>query len=269
MGLYDVIDDIAGKKAARSDIGDNRIFGTVVGTVTENYNENMPGRVCVQIPLRDKEANVLKWARLAMPYAGKKWGSLFVPEIGDQVLLTFEDGSIEKPFVIGCIPVSASSFVSRNTDEHNKNKVITTRNGNTIMLVDEDTEDGENDKIIINSANQKLKMTIDNEKSSIELSDKEKKNSVRINSETGTIQLLAEKKLKIKVGDVELDINGESGNFSLKCAKLKVNSDDSMKVTSQGICKVEAQNMMVNSGSAHKVSAGSSFIVESSIIKLG
>ena len=100
MGLYDVIDNIAEKKASRSDMGDNRIFGTVLGTVTENHNEDKPGRVCVEIPLRDKEANILRWARLAMPYGGKKWGTLFVPEIGDQVLLVFEDGNIEKPFVI-------------------------------------------------------------------------------------------------------------------------------------------------------------------------
>ena len=46
MGLYDVIDNIAEKKASRSDMGDNRIFGTVLGTVTENYNEDKPGRVC-------------------------------------------------------------------------------------------------------------------------------------------------------------------------------------------------------------------------------
>lgn len=268
MGLYDVIDNIAEKKASRSDMGDNRIFGTVLGTVTENYNEDKPGRVCVEIPLRDKEANILRWARLAMPYGGKKWGTLFVPEIGDQVLLVFEDGNIEKPFVIGCVPMLSSSFVTGNTDEYNKNKLITSKNGNTIMLVDEEADEGANDKVIINSSNKNLNITLDNEKQCIELYDKEKKNSVQINSDTGTMKISVEKKLKLKVGDVELDINGESGNVSLKCSQLKLSADDSMKVVSQGICKLEAQNIAVNAGSSYKVSAGNSYVVESAIINL-
>ena len=182
--------------------------------------------------------------------------------------LAYEDGNIEKPFVIGCVPMLSSSFVTGNTDEYNKNKVITSKNGNTIMLVDEEADEGANDKVIINSSNKNLNITLDNEKQCIELYDKEKKNSVQINSDTGTMKISVEKKLKLKVGDVELDINGESGNVSLKCSQLKLSADDSMKVVSQGICKLEAQNIAVNAGSSYKVSAGNSYVVESAIINL-
>ena len=90
MGLYDIMDEIATKQVTKSEMGDNRLLGVVVGIVVNNYNEKMPGRVCVQIPVRDDKANELKWARVAMLSGGKEWGHYFLPEVGDQVLLVFE-----------------------------------------------------------------------------------------------------------------------------------------------------------------------------------
>ena len=90
MGLYDIIDEIAEKQVMKTETGDQRIFGVVLGVVTDNYDPAMKGRVCVTVPVRDENANNLKWARVAMPSSGKEWGHYFLPEIGDQVLLVFE-----------------------------------------------------------------------------------------------------------------------------------------------------------------------------------
>lgn len=140
MGLYDIMDEIAAKQVTKSETGDNRIFGVVIGTVAQNYSAQMPGRVCVQIPMRDEKANELRWARVAMPSSGKEWGHYFLPEIGDQVLLAFEHGSIEKPYVIGCVPRDSTKFMSGSASVTNapKNicKRIVTRNGNTIEFTD-------------------------------------------------------------------------------------------------------------------------------------
>lgn len=92
MGLYDEIDRITEKQIMKTETGDNRIFGVMLGIVAKNYDKNMPGRVCVTIPVRDQEANELKWARVSMPSSGSKWGHYFLPEVGDMVLLAFEKG---------------------------------------------------------------------------------------------------------------------------------------------------------------------------------
>ena len=60
MGLFDVIDQIAENQIMKTETGDNRIFGVVVGVVAKNYDKDMPGRVCVTIPVRDKDANELQ-----------------------------------------------------------------------------------------------------------------------------------------------------------------------------------------------------------------
>ena len=104
MSLYDIIGEISEKQVTKTSTGDARISGVMVGIVAKNYDKDMPGRVCVTIPTRDKEANELQWARTAQPSSGTTWGHYFLPEVGDQVLLAFEGGNIEKPYIIGCIP---------------------------------------------------------------------------------------------------------------------------------------------------------------------
>ena len=37
MSLYDIIDDISQKQVSKTETGDERIFGVVIGTVTRNY----------------------------------------------------------------------------------------------------------------------------------------------------------------------------------------------------------------------------------------
>ena len=56
MGLYDIMDEIAAKQVTKSETGDNRIFGVVVGIVAKKFDQKMPGRVCVQVPVRDDNA---------------------------------------------------------------------------------------------------------------------------------------------------------------------------------------------------------------------
>ena len=41
------------------------------------------------------------WAPVAAPLAGKKRGAFFMPELGDEVLVAFEHGDFDHPFIIG------------------------------------------------------------------------------------------------------------------------------------------------------------------------
>lgn len=269
MGLFDEIGDIAEKQVMKSEFGDNRIFGVVIGVVTNNYSKDLPGRVCVSIPNRDKDANVLKWARFAMPYVGKGYGVYWLPEVGDQVLVVFEDGNIEKPFIIGSIPTANSTYVSRQSDEQNQYKNMTSKNGNSITITDNKEGDGEKDKISVATAKGALTLVMDNENHRINISDKEKKNYITMNVENGELNIKAEKKLNLKVGDVEVSINGESGKVNVKCGKYKLNASDNVKVETSGMYKVEGENTIISANSTFKASSGSAVSIEGAVIKLG
>lgn len=270
MGLYDIMDEIAAKQVTKSETGDNRLLGVVVGIVVNNYDEKMPGRVCVQIPVRDDQANELKWARVAMLSGGKEWGHYFLPEVGDQVLLAFEQGNIEKPYVVGCISKENDRFLTRSTHEKNQIKRIVTKNGNTIQFDDLEDEEGKLDKISIYTADKAHQMILDNEKQKIIMSDKEGKNKLEIESENGNVEISAESRLKIKVGDnIELLMNADSGTVTLKCGKLKVEASDGIEQKSSGKVGISGSNLKIEASSSLKLESSSMTSIAGSPIKIG
>lgn len=82
-----------------------RVQGVVIGQVSNNLDPMGLGRVKVRFPwlgmLPPVESN---WARVATPWAGVlKSGAQFIPEINDEVLVAFEHGDPNRPYVIGSL----------------------------------------------------------------------------------------------------------------------------------------------------------------------
>ena len=270
LGLFDVIDEITEKQIMKTETGDNRIFGVMTGIVAKNYDANMPGRVCVTIPVRDDDANELQWARISTISSGKGWGHYFLPEVGDQVLLAFEQGNIEKPYVIGCIPKDADSFLRKSVDEENQYKKIVTRNGNTILFEDNKEGEGDKDKIEITTAKGKHQISLDNEKNEISIQDKNEKNAIVIKTEDGTMKIKAEKKIVIEVGsNIKLTLNGEDGNVTLDCSKFNVKADSNIKLESGGTMRVSGTNVNLEASSMLKAESSSTTVIGGSPIKIG
>lgn len=269
MGLYDIIEDISEKQVLKTDTGDNRIFGVVLGTVVKNYSEQMPGRVCVSITTRDKEKNTLKWARIAMPSSGSKYGHYFVPEENDQVLVVFEQGNIERPYVIGCIPRMNDSFIKQAADEHNQYKKIITKNGNTILFEDNQEGEGDQDKIKILTAKNKHKVELDNEKKVIRISDEKGENQIEMKTEDGIMNITCAKKLNLKVGDnITISMNGENGTLTIDTNKYTLKTAEAMKVESSSSVTVSGTKMTLSGDSGVKVSSSGVMQIEGKPIKL-
>ena len=270
MGLFDVIDDITEKQVMKTDTGDNRIFGVVVGQVAKNYDKDMPGRVCVTVPTRDKDANELKWARVAMPSSGSKWGHYFLPEVGDQVLLVFEQGNIEKPYVIGCIPKDRDQILKKSADEENQFKKIVTKNGNTIYFEDNKEGEGDKDKIKVVTAKETHRIELDNEKHVLLISDKDGKNHIEMNTESGVMEITAEKKLTVKVGDnIELIMNGSNGTVQLNASKLDVKTSGNMNLQSDGGMSMKAGSFSAEANGLLKLKSSAAASVSGTPVRIG
>jgi len=95
MSLFDTLSQGLEQK-------DERISGVVVGTVTNNQDPEGLGRVKVNITIRENDSET-DWAPVATLMAGKGTGSLFIPEVGDKVLVAFLLGDIECPYVVGML----------------------------------------------------------------------------------------------------------------------------------------------------------------------
>jgi phage protein D len=73
-----------------------------VGVVTNNDDPDKLGRVRVKYPTLDESVEGW-WARIVAIGSGKDRGQLMMPLVGDEVLVGFEGGDTNRPFVIGSV----------------------------------------------------------------------------------------------------------------------------------------------------------------------
>lgn len=76
--------------------------GLVVGVVTNNNDPDSMGRVRVQYPALGPAIESW-WARIAAPAAGAGRGVLMMPIPGDEVVIGFEHGDPQRPYVLGAV----------------------------------------------------------------------------------------------------------------------------------------------------------------------
>jgi phage baseplate assembly protein gpV len=97
-----VIEDILDTQAQTQDELRKKFYGVAVGTVVLTTDPLMLGRVKVRIPFIDS-ADLAAWARVATPMAGMLSGQYMIPDIGDEVLVAFEHGDVNAPYILGCL----------------------------------------------------------------------------------------------------------------------------------------------------------------------
>lgn len=76
----------------------------VVGTSGEEIETDKYGRVKVQFHwdrAGKKDQNSSCWIRVAQGWAGAGWGSIFIPRIGSEVVVSFLDGDPDRPLITG------------------------------------------------------------------------------------------------------------------------------------------------------------------------
>lgn len=167
--------------------------------VTDNEDPNNLGRIRVQFDwqaLLDDEM-MTPWLRMAQPYAGGGKGFSFIPEIEEEVMIDFEGGNAERPYVKGTLYNGVGDPDGKwlpNNNSSNQIKAIRTRNGHTIEIHDEG-----NDGYI---------RIYDNEKENYILTFSTDEKLIKLES-TGNIELYAQNDIIMHAGH---DINASADN---------------------------------------------------------
>ncbi len=249
MALVDIIEDLTASQVHKTETGDNRIFGVVVGVVVSNYqktdNYTREGRVQVKIPVfKGTSSEVVKWARVAIPYGGGDYGMYFLPEVGDQVLLSLEGGLIDCPFVVGCLPKDSDNILTQDYKtapyENNYMKKIRTKGKQQIVF--DDTVDAQtltvkgyasSDGTQTNHIIMSHKKTESEETHDIAIRGND---SITVDAANDSITITAKKKITIKVGsEIVITLNGETGNIDITKGKnLTTNVSGNMTMKSAG-----------------------------------
>lgn len=92
----------------------------VVGPKGEEIHVDPYGRVRAQFHwdrLGKKDESSSCWIRVAQNWAGKGWGALFIPRIGQEVIVSFLEGDPDQPLITGCV-YNAEQVVPYDLKKH-------------------------------------------------------------------------------------------------------------------------------------------------------
>jgi uncharacterized protein involved in type VI secretion and phage assembly len=199
----------------------DRIFGVVIGIVTNNRDPEGMGRVRVRFPWLS-ESDESEWARMAIPMAGNDRGAYFLPEVEDEVLVAFEHGDIRFPYVLGALWNGQDKPPELNADGNNNMRTIKSRSGHIIRL--DDTDGAEK----------------------IEIIDKTQHNSIIIDASANAITLKADGDLTLESAQGKIVIKGLSIEIQSTAKDVKVGASTNMDLNATAQMNIKGAMVNIN-----------------------
>jgi type VI secretion system secreted protein VgrG len=229
-------------------------------------NTNDPdghGRIKVKFKWACDCNDVTEWLRVLTPDAGssdkvgKNRGFVFIPEIGDQVVVAFEEGNIARPIIMGSVFHGKSGS---GGGQSNNEKSLTSKSGNKLQMNDDKgsinlTDSGTANlsfdgagNAVTNAANSKT-INVGGDK------DSPPQSIIKADAE-GNIVLDAKTSITLKVGDNLLSINKE-GLIKLNGKDLKQTVENNYDLDAKKVTQsAKGANFKINSDQNVIVSGG-------------
>jgi type VI secretion system secreted protein VgrG len=232
----------------------------VVGPEGEEIFTDKYGRVKVQFHwdrAGRRNADSSCWVRVATPWAGKNWGMIHIPRIGQEVVVAFEEGDPDQPIIIGSVYNAAMipPYALPRNKTQSGIKTRSTLNGshkNFNELRFEDKKDSEdiyfhaekdfhrvvenNDDLKIEKGNRTVTLEAGDETTRLQKGSREVK--IEMGSDTLTISQ-GDQKTKVDLGKHETE--------AMQSIELKV-GQSSIKLDQTGITikglKVELESVV-------------------------
>ena len=234
-------------------------------TVTDNADPDGLGRVKVQFAWQKQSNSETPWSRVLTPHAGGSKGFYFIPEVGEEVLVDFESGNAEKPFVAGSHYNGKKKPDDWKNDKNFK-KAIRTQSGHTIEFNDE----GGNEEIIIYDKDQVNTIILSSHNKLMTISCQ---GDLKIDAEN--IEITARKDYKL---DVQGKINVASGTETeiKSTADLKIQSDANIEIDAQANLKAKSNasteisgtNVVAKGLASAEISAGGNTVVKGALVQI-
>ena len=202
---------------------------TQMATVLSNADPQGKGRVRVRMNWQT-DGMQTGWVRVMTPDGGSSSdvksnrGFVFIPEVGDQVLLGFRHGDPARPYVLGSL---FNGTTGRGGLEGNHMKSLTTRSGHTIKL---------------NDSLSSLGITIKDIKG----------NSIHIDSVGDDIIINAKRNITINAGET----------FTVNCKNANILAEESINMNAeQDITSVSGESTSIQAGESLTEIAADSYVL--------
>ncbi|WP_221410409.1 phage baseplate assembly protein V, partial [Apibacter muscae] len=229
--------------------------------VTDNNDPEGMSRIRVQFPWQKAYGGQSPWIRSITPYAGSGKGMHVVPEIGEEVIVSFENGNAEKPVSLGAM------FNGKGKSGHggagNYMKGLQTASGNKLLMNDQSgsvllEDHGQTSMNFDGAGNSSLgtstshAITVGGTK---EAPDGQAK---LLMDNAGNITLKANTNITLEVGDNKISVNADgtitiNGDKILSTAKtgFGVNGGEKVEISAAnnhiaGTTKLDGGDVFVN-----------------------
>jgi hypothetical protein len=220
--------------------------GLVCGVVTNVTDPDKLGRVKVALPwlAPDFESD---WARVVQFGAGARTGALFLPSVGDEVLVGFELGDARRPYVLGGLINSNTDYGALSTAVSGSGAVnergFATPAGNRLLFTD-DIPPGPpglppiKSAIVLGTKDDKLSLAIDQVAGTITLSCNPQPPESKTPSGALTIECpgLGAISIKAGAGGLKLETDGQ----------LELSGKMGVKIESPAITEVKGSLLKLN-----------------------
>jgi uncharacterized protein involved in type VI secretion and phage assembly len=195
-----------------------------VGTVANNLDVPMQGKVLVRVPAIDQEL----WARLAAPGAGSGAGLFYVPRVDDEVLVAFADGDPTDAFVIGGLWNDQDSI-----------PVDDAVNAQSTRILRSGLSSGTGHEVVMDDLLQSVTITTSTDQ---QITLEPMKIELKAGSTTVTLDNTTQA-VSIKAG---ASITLEASQITLKGATVEINGTGTTTVKSGGVCNVTGSLVKIN-----------------------
>ncbi|WP_410597522.1 VgrG-related protein [Amycolatopsis sp. lyj-23] len=229
--------------------------GVVPAQVTDLKDPAKLGRVKLTFPWLDKEFTST-WARTVQPGAGRDRGALVLPEVGDEVLVGFEHGDFEAPYVLGGL------YNTKDTAPSKFGKPVVDANSGEVALrgfvsrKGHKLEFAEDDGITLSSGDAKFVVKIDQKNQVIEVTSGKSvtvkaQNGVRIDAGSGPLELKGQKVTVKSQTDASVEatsrlkLSGTAG-VQVEGATVSVAGQGQTELTASGVVTVRGSVVKIN-----------------------
>jgi len=218
--------------------------------VMDNVDPEGLGRVKVQFAWQQNDNTVSPWTRIITPHSGKEKGFYFIPEIGEEMLVAFEGGNAEKPYIIGSL-YHGKAKPDTLFDPDNNIKAIRTRSGHTIEFID---KDGSEELKIYDYNKDNYVITLASHSSEIKI---ESKGNIDIKAE-GDMSMEAVGDMKVKANNIQMESNQD---FSMKTTNMKIDAASNYEVKGTSVKNEANAQMELKAGATMDVQASAKMTI--------
>ncbi len=223
-----------------------RRSGLAVGLVDNLKDPERLGRVSVQMSTVSDQLTT-SWARVLGLGAGAKRGQVILPEVGDEVLIGFEDDDVTRPVVLGGLYGKKSISPTDGVDDNGAvvTRALTSRLGHTLEL--SDGTDPKTQHVLLAAAGLK--------------------HSLRIGKDRADLQVPAGVPLKITAGSAFIEFDGEGG-LTIDATTITLKAKSKVAVSAPEIDAQATATLKLQGAQASLKGTGAAVVEASGILEV-